>query len=166
MTSAAPSVATVGAIACTANVTGELVPVGLPIELGWLATAVYTPHGRAGLALPETHSPPRASPVAVATIGPVSAPPSWISTVTGAWSLAVPENAGTLFGDGDGSALSVTVGGAVSTMNVTCRLWPGGLPIALCCTASAVNTPLLRAGEARSEIQLPPLAVAVAVEST
>ena len=80
--------------------------------------------------------------MAVATIGPVAVSPSWICTVTGVWSLAAPENAGTLFGDGDGGALSVTVGRAVSTMNVTGRLLPAGLPIALCCTATAVNVPL------------------------
>src|SRR6516225_11643575 len=114
VTSDAASVAAVGAIGCTAKLTGALVPVGFWIELGCVATAVYSPHASAGLALAETHLPPRASAVAEATTAPSGRAPAYTSTVTGVRSLAVPENEGTRLADGDTGSLIVTVGDDVS----------------------------------------------------
>jgi len=66
---------TVGEAVSTVNLTGALVPVGLPSELGWLATAVYCPLGSVGLALPELQLPPAGVAVAVATMAPVAVVP-------------------------------------------------------------------------------------------
>src|ERR1035441_7852483 len=55
---------TVGEAVSTSNVTGLLSPSGFPSELGWTATAVYSPLESDGLALPELQLPP--VPVAAA----------------------------------------------------------------------------------------------------
>jgi hypothetical protein len=49
---------TVGELVSTTKVTGELLPGELPSELGWVATAVYWPLAKAGLACPELQPPP------------------------------------------------------------------------------------------------------------
>ena len=67
---------TVGELVSTMNVTGVLTPVGFPgSELSWVATAVYCPLGRAGLAGPEVQAPPVRVAAAVETIGPSALPP-------------------------------------------------------------------------------------------
>ena len=76
VTDAAASVATAGAIGATTNVTVWLSPVGFPIELGWRATAVYSPHGSGGLARADTHLPPPASPSAEASTAPATLGPA------------------------------------------------------------------------------------------
>ena len=86
--------------------------------------------------------------------------------VTAVWSLAVPENEGAALAVGDSGGFSVTVGGEVSTMNVTGWLLPAGFPIALVWVASAVNVPLPSARVAWPEVQLPGVPVAVAVART
>src|SRR5437588_559517 len=62
-------------------------------------------------------------------------------TVTGSDSLALPENAGTRSLDGVGNSFSVSFGGVVRIENVTDALWPGPLPSALGCRATAVYSP-------------------------
>ena len=49
---------TAGDVVSTVKVTGLLAPEGLPSELSCVATAVYCPLDRAGLALPETQAAP------------------------------------------------------------------------------------------------------------
>ncbi len=48
---------TLGEAVLMVNLTPLLVPAGFPSELDWVATAVYWPLDRAGLALPEFHVP-------------------------------------------------------------------------------------------------------------
>ena len=67
---------TVGEAVSTTNVTGTLVPGGFPSELSCLATAVYCPLGRAGLASPELQAPPVPVAVALATIDPFALLPA------------------------------------------------------------------------------------------
>ena len=90
-----------------------------------------------------------------------------MSTVTGSWSLAVPENDGIRLLDGDGIAVSVTTGGIVSIVNVAGWLVPGALWIALCWVAIAVYCPsssrLTSAGEDHSPPVTLPLAVSTGV---
>ena len=58
----------------TVNVTGPLLPAGFPWrELVCVATAVYCPLDRAGLALPETQAAPVPVAVAVETAVPFAA---------------------------------------------------------------------------------------------
>jgi hypothetical protein len=107
-----------GGVGITVNVTGPLLPVGLPYELSWEATAVYCPSGRAGLAGPETQPAPVPVAVAAETIVPLVVAPAWINTLTAVASLAVPVKDGVAFQGGVGE-FSVTAGGAVITVNVT-----------------------------------------------
>ena len=83
-------------------------------------------------------------------------------------SLAVPVNAGVTLLDRVGGEFNVTVGGAVSTLNVTGALTPAGFPSELACVAVAlyVFVPLDRAGVALPEVQLPVCGVAVALETS
>ena|SRR5438552_3298963 len=67
---------TVGDDVSTTNVTGELVPAGLPSELSWVASAVYCPLESAGLALPDAKAPPVPAVVAVATTAPLTVAPA------------------------------------------------------------------------------------------
>jgi hypothetical protein len=89
-----------------------------------------------------------------------------MSTVTGVVSLAEPVKDGAVFFDSNSGWLKVTVGEAVSTMNVTGELTPAGLPSELCWTATAVYCPPDSAGPASPEVQSAPVPVAVAVETT
>src|SRR6202050_1691642 len=82
----------------------------------------------------------------------------WITTCVLA--LAVPVKVGVVFLDGDWGWLSMTVGGLVSTSNVTGGLVPGLLPSALGCVATAVYSPSANAGLAASDFHLPPVTVA------
>ena len=50
--------------------------------------------------------------------------PAWMPTVTGVVSLALPLNAGVALAEGVSGWSSVTVGAAVSTVNVTGELTP------------------------------------------
>src|SRR5271168_320655 len=85
-------------------------------------------------------------------------------TTTGVVSLAVPVKDGALLFDGDVGWLSVTVGDAVLTMNVTAALLPSGFPRELGCVANAVYSPLGSSGLAASDVQLPLVGVAVALD--
>src|ERR1700680_380995 len=88
-------------------------------------------------------------------------------TTTGDVSLAVPLNDGVVLFDRDGGEFNVTVGAFVSTTNVTGALVPKAFPSSeLFCVAVAVYCPFFRAGLALPDAQLPPLPVAVAVETT
>ena len=58
---------TVGEVVSTMNVTGELVPVGFPSELGCVAIAVYCPFDRGGLTAAEAQLPPVPCAVTVET---------------------------------------------------------------------------------------------------
>ena len=109
----------------TVNVTGSLLPAGFPrIELTWVAIAVYCPLARAGLALPDVQPAPVPVAVAAETTAPFAVTPAWIWTVTGVVSLAVPVKDGVVLLEGDGGGLKVTLGAAVSTVNVTGALVP------------------------------------------
>jgi hypothetical protein len=94
--------------------------------------------GNAGAAAVELQPPAIGVAVAVAIGEPVGLGPAQILTVTGVVSLAVPVKDGVLLLDGEGGVLSVTVGGAVSTTNVTWLLLPGGFPSELGWVAVAV----------------------------
>ena len=67
---------TVGDSVSTTKWTGRLSPGPLPIELSWIATAVYSPPDSAGLALCEVHLPPLPSAVALATTPPSTLDPA------------------------------------------------------------------------------------------
>jgi hypothetical protein len=108
-----------GGVGVTVNVTGPLLPVGLPYELSWEATAVYCPSGSAGLAGPEVQAAPVPVALAAETIVPFALAPEWIRIVTGVLSLPLPVNDGVAFHGGVLGEFSVTAGGAVSTVNVT-----------------------------------------------
>ena len=110
---------TVGEFVSTMNVRGSLTPEGFPIELSWVAIAVYCPLASAGLAPPEVQSPPVPEAVAVETTAPFVVAPAWIWTVTGVVSLAKPLNDGVVSLDGETGWSNVTVGELVSTVNVT-----------------------------------------------
>ena len=87
--------------------------------------------------------------------------------LTGVVSLPVPVKAGAVLFDRSAGEFNVTLGAAVSTVNVTGgSLTPAGFPSGLSCIAIAVYCPLDRAGLASPELQSPPLPVAVAVETT
>jgi hypothetical protein len=88
--------------------------------------------------------------------------------VTCVVSLAVPLKDGVVLFDGDTGWFNVTVGAAVSTVNVTGRLVPAGFPRELGWVAIAVYVcfPLNKAGLASPEVQAPPVPLAVAVEMT
>src|SRR4029077_19464931 len=61
----------------TVNVTGSLLPVGFPSsELAWVATAVYCPLDRAGVAPPEVHWAPVPVAVAIETTVPFAVAPA------------------------------------------------------------------------------------------
>jgi len=61
----------------TVNVTGSLLPAGFPwCELVWVATAVYCPLDRAGLALPDVQPAPVPVAVAVETTVPFAVTPA------------------------------------------------------------------------------------------
>ena len=61
----------------TVNVAGSLLPAGFEgNELAWVATAVYCPLGRAGLALPDIHPAPVPVAVAVETTVPLAVAPA------------------------------------------------------------------------------------------
>ena len=102
-----------------------------------MATAVYWPTGSAGLALPDVQPAPVPAAVAFETSVPFAVAPAWIWTVTGVVSLAVPLNDGVVLSDGDSGGFNVTVGAAVSTVNVTGRLSPVSAE-RLVCVACAV----------------------------
>src|SRR5207249_4018181 len=61
---------TVGEVVSTMNVRGWLTPEGFPSELSCVATAVYWPLERAGLALPDTQAPLVPGAVALDTTAP------------------------------------------------------------------------------------------------
>ena len=67
---------TAGELVSTTNVTGELVPAGFPSELGCVATAVYCPLERVGLALPDVQLPPSGVAVAIAMTVPLALLPA------------------------------------------------------------------------------------------
>ena len=81
---------TVGEFVSTVNVTGRLLPVGFPRELGWYATAVYWPFDRTGVTVPEVQLPP--VPVALALDRGAASVfvPAYTLMVTRVVSLAVP----------------------------------------------------------------------------
>jgi hypothetical protein len=61
----------------TVNVTGLLLPAGSPtIEFSWVATAVYCPLGRAGLAPPDAQAAPVPMALALETTVPFAAAPA------------------------------------------------------------------------------------------
>src|SRR2546421_13031732 len=86
--------------------------------------------------------------------------------VTVVLSLAVPVNDGLRLLDGEAGWFSVTVGAAVSTVNLTASLSPSGLPSELGSVATAVYWPSFKAGLARPEGQLPATTVPVALAAT
>src|SRR5438128_11270645 len=67
---------TVGEVVSTMNVRGWLTPEGFPSELSCVATAVYWPLERAGLALPDTQAPLVPGAVALDTTAPVAVAPA------------------------------------------------------------------------------------------
>src|ERR1017187_4275842 len=67
---------TVGEAVSTSNVTGLLVPAGFPSELGWTATAVYSPFERDVPALPELQLPPVPGAAASETMVPSAFDPA------------------------------------------------------------------------------------------
>src|SRR6476660_9806980 len=91
----------------TVNVTGPLLPAGFPSELACVATAVYCPAVRAGLASPDVQPGLVPAAIAVETTVPLGVGPAWIWTLTGVTSLAVPVNDGVMSLTGDSSELSV-----------------------------------------------------------
>src|SRR2546423_10138259 len=86
--------------------------------------------------------------------------------VTDVVSLAVTVNDGFRVLDGEAGWFSVTVGAAVSTVNLTASLLPSGLPSELGCVATAVYWPSFKAGLAGPEVQLPATTVPVALAAT
>src|SRR5664280_2638916 len=94
-----------------------------------------------------------------------------LSVITGRSPLALPAlplnfgwetlSTSPLFG-----VVMPTAGGNVSTVNVTGLLTPAGFPGEPAWVAVAVYCPVSRAGLALPEFQLPPVPVAVAVETT
>ena len=125
----------------TVNVTGSLLPAGFEgSELGWVATAVYCPLERAGLALLDVQALPLPVAVAIETTGPFAVVPAWIWTVTGVRSLAAPVKDGVVLLEGEVGRFTVTVGAAVKlvfTMNRTGGLVPVS-EVRLVCFACAV----------------------------
>src|SRR5438270_5184290 len=114
------------------------------------------------LSVEDDHDPPDAVVSAFAT----SASPSKTCTKTFVFSLAVPENDGTVWLDrAGGPESSVTVGGSVLTSKSTELLMPSGLPRLETSVANALNEcfPVDSAGLSGLVVHLPPLAVAVAV---
>jgi hypothetical protein len=107
---------TVGEAVLTVNLMAVLFPSGFETELDWVATAVYSPLDRAGLALPEFHVPGAfvASALETSVFEELK---MW--TTTGSVSLASPLKEGVVFFDGEEIEFSVTVGDAVMTVNVT-----------------------------------------------
>jgi hypothetical protein len=82
--------------------------------------------------------------------------------------MALPLNAGVLLLERNAGEFKVTVGGVVLTTNVTDALRPAGFPSGLSCVATAVKVcrPVESAGFALPEVQLPPVPVAVALETS
>jgi len=78
----------------------------------------------------------------------------------------VPLKDGVRLFDGDLGWLKVTFGEVVSTVKVLDELVPAGFPSELGSVAVAVYCPLGRAGLALFDVQAPPVAVALAVETT
>ena len=87
-------------------------------------------------------------------------------TVTCSVSLAVPVKEGVESLEGEGGWFSVTVGDAVSTVNLMVLLTPCGLPRELDWVATAWYWPLDRDGLALPEFQLPGALVASALETS
>jgi hypothetical protein len=82
-------------------------------------------------------------------------------------SLAVPVKDGVVLLERNAGEFNVTLGAAVSTVNVTGELAPAGFPGSeLVCVAVAVYCPSFRAGLALPELQPPRVPGAVAVETT
>jgi hypothetical protein len=129
---------TVGGAVSILNVRDSLTPSGFPSELSCLATAVYCPSARAGLAPLELQLPPVPPAVALATGEPVALGPGYIQTTTSVVSLAVPVNDGVVSLKRAGGALSVTWGEEVSIVNVRGSLTPSGFLSELFCVACAV----------------------------
>ena len=97
------------------------------IGFGWVATALYCPLVRAGLALLDIQLLPLPVAVAIETTGPFAVAPAWIWTVTGVMSLAAPVKDGVVLLEGEVGEFKVTVGAAVKlvfTVNKTGGLVP------------------------------------------
>jgi hypothetical protein len=102
-----------------------------------MATAVYCPLESAGLVLPDFQPEPVPVAVVVETTVPFAVTPAWICTLTGVVSLAVPVKDGVWLLDGDSGGFNVTLGAAVSTVNVTGALVPVSA-LRLVCVARTV----------------------------
>ena len=98
---------------------------------------MYCPIGSAGLALPEVQPPPVPVAVAADTIAPFAVGPTWIRTVTGCVSVAVPVKDGVVSYGGELGAFNVTAGAPVLTVKVTGGLRPVS-PAAFVSIATAV----------------------------
>jgi hypothetical protein len=122
----------------TVKVTGSLMPAGFPSELGCVATAVYCPLDKAGLASPDAQVPPVPVAIAVETTDPFAVDPAYIRTLTWVVSLAKPVKDGVVSLDGEVGCFRLTVGEAVSTVNLTGSLLPAGFPSELGWVAWAV----------------------------
>ncbi len=129
---------TVGEFVSTLKVTGGLLPVGFPSELGWYATAVYWPFDRSGVTVPEVQLPPVPGALAVDTGVPSVFVPEYTLMVTRVLSLPVPVKEGVVSLERTAGDFKVTVGGAVLTVNATWLLTPAGFPRELSCVAIAV----------------------------
>ena len=138
--------------AVTEKVTGPLRPAGFPgSELFWVATAVYSPIGREGLAPPDVQLAPVPVAVALETSVPLAVAPAWIRTVTGVTSLAVPLNEGVVLSEEESGAFNVTLGAAVSTVKVAVVL-----PVSpFVCVAWAVYVPSSSGGSTDPVDQAP-----------
>jgi hypothetical protein len=129
---------TVGEFVSTVKVTGGLLPVGFPSELGWYATAVYWPFDRSGVTVPEVQLPPVPAALAVDTGVPSVFVPEYTLIVTRVVSLPVPVKEGVVSLERTAGDFNVTVGGAVLTVNATWLLTPAGFPRELSCVAIAL----------------------------
>ena len=156
---------TVGADVSIVNVTGALLPGTLPMPLGCVAMAVKVPSPSAGRAAAEVQRSPAGVALALATGVPSGTDPANTSTETGVASVDVPENEGVVSLLTAGGGVSVTVGGSVSTTNVTGALSPTASAPSFRCNATAVKVcwPPGSAGAAGPELQLPWAAGAVAI---
>jgi len=129
---------TVGEFVSTVKVTGRLLPVGFPSELGWYATAVYWPFDRTGVTVPDVQLPPVPEALALDTGVASVFVPAYTLIVTRVVSLPVPVNEGAVLLERKGGEFNVTVGGAVLTVKATWLLTPAGFPRELSCVAVAV----------------------------
>ena len=128
-TSPGPPRVTVGGSVLTSKLTSLLLPSASPAALFSVAYALKMcfPVGSAALSVLVAHFPSAAVVLAVAT----SVVPSSTCTVTWVFSLAAPENAGTVTFEGVFGPTMVTTGGRVSTSKGTGALLPSALPMAL-----------------------------------